>query len=86
MNGCKKSKDSLKAYLENVNIALYLHFQIKLIMNLNIIETVHSLMHDLIYTFSRQTLKPDGKGFILTLQEARSIYDSMNIPKIELIS
>ena len=26
------------------------------------------------------------KGFTLTLQETRSIYDSMNIPKIEFIA
>ena len=31
-------------------------------------------------------VKPEGKGFTLILQETRSIYDFMNIPKIEFIA
>ena len=31
-------------------------------------------------------LKSKWKGFTLNLQETRSIHDSMNIPKIELIT
>ena len=71
MNGCQKYKDSLKDCFENVNIKKLIQF----------LEC--SWNHEYLGSLAKVLVKP---GLPLTLQETRSIYDSMNRPKFEFIA
>ena len=43
-------------------------------------------VHGIMNTSGLLQSKENPKGFTLTLQETRSIHDSMDLPKIELIA
>ena len=86
MNACIDYKISLKC-LVSLNF-LYSHI---LLLRLYISETfkkwIHFLkVHGIMNTPGLVQSKWGPKGFMLTLQENRSIHDSMNLPKIEFIT